>query len=623
MRRTNSSTWTTVAVVALALTFMALAHHQWIWLSQVSHAERERLEASFRASGQNFVLDLDREITRAFFYFQLGPPIEDRAERRAILIEQLKRWQANAPYPSLVGGVWIASWRTPAEAQVERWDKASGTFEEVATETMPAAVRRVLVGTTRHLSSDNSSKNPPVGIEPTLPSLWVPLEPPFYFARKRADGSYLEIAIVVLDREALAREVLPKMAEKSFGLSQARHVVVAVHGATPSDLVWSSDPTLPADQLVDAEISFRLLRLGRFDDLNGLIPVPRGRTLGPPAGDAAGNHDRHEAHARERVILRRHLFPPNRSDGPWRLVVLHRGGTLDQVVERNRHRNFGISSAILAVLGGGVAALALSARRARRLADQQLELVAGVTHELNTPLAAIRSAGQNLADGVIVDPEKVRRYGSLIQREGERLSGLVASALELAGIESGARPFAIEPLAIGEIVDAALADLDLVDLNLSLDGDGITIERDLPSDLPRALADREALRLALRNLFDNARKHAAEGGYLGIAARLETGGRGGRTGPRMGSSTGLRTESSVAITVSDRGAGIPAADRERIFEPFVRAEKTASGKVPGSGLGLALARRTIEAQGGTLTLEAPPPGTSGARFVVRLPAEGA
>ena len=88
------------------------------------------------------------------------------------------------------------------------------------------------------------------------------------------------------------------------------------------------------------------------------------------------------------------------------------------------------------------------AQRARRLARQQMEFVAGVTHELNTPLAAIRSAGQNLADGIVTDPAQVRRYGGLIEKEGGRLTALVAQVLDFAGIESGSRAYASEPLSV-------------------------------------------------------------------------------------------------------------------------------------------------------------------------------
>ena len=115
---------------------------------------------------------------------------------------------------------------------------------------------------------------------------------------------------------------------------------------------------------------------------------------------------------------------------------------------RVRTRNLAVGFGVLALLGATAVLLATGAQRARRLARQQMEFVAGVTHELNTPLAAIRSAGQNLADGIVTDPAQVRRYGGLIEKEGGRLTALVAQVLDFAGIESGSRAYASEPLSV-------------------------------------------------------------------------------------------------------------------------------------------------------------------------------
>ena len=216
--------------------------------------------------------------------------------------------------------------------------------------------------------------------------------------------------------------------------------------------------------------------------------------------------------------------------------------------------------------------MAFAAQRARRLARQQMELVAGVTHDLNTPLAAIRSAAQNLADGVVAAPEQVRRYGTLIEREGSRLSALVAKALELAGIQSGSRVYRPEPVALAEVVGEAL-DAS----RWALQEGGFAVEEDVPADLPPVRADRGALQMAVQNLVDNAVKHAAAGRWLGLRARA--------------------AGAWVTLTVEDRGPGIRPEDRPHLFEPFFRGP-AAAGPVPGSGLGLSLVRQVVEAQGG-------------------------
>ena len=142
-----------------------------------------------------------------------------------------------------------------------------------------------------------------------------------------------------------------------------------------------------------------------------------------------------------------------------------------------------------------------------------MEFVAGVTHELNTPLAAIRSAGQNLADGIVKDPAQVRRYGGLIEKEGGRLTALVAQVLDFAGIESGSRAYASEPLEV-----APLVDLVLRDHRLALEQAGMTVEADLAPDLPPVRGDAAALRRALDNVVANAVKFAASGRWLAVRA---------------------------------------------------------------------------------------------------------
>src|SRR5439155_4948400 len=124
--------------------------------------------------------------------------------------------------------------------------------------------------------------------------------------------------------------------------------------------------------------------------------------------------------------------PPER----WRIVVRRHAGPLTERVSAARRSNLMVSGAILAVLTIAVLTLALPVRPADRLRAQQFDFVAGITHELNTPLAALTSAGQNLADGIISSDLRVVRYGAMIAREARRLSDLVAQVLEFAGLQA-------------------------------------------------------------------------------------------------------------------------------------------------------------------------------------------
>ena len=126
-----------------------------------------------------------------------------------------------------------------------------------------------------------------------------------------------------------------------------------------------------------------------------------------------------------------------REHGLFELRLKHREGSLEAAVNNNRLRNLGISFGVLILLGASIVFLLLSTNRARRLAQQQLEFVAGISHELRTPLAVLKSAGENLADGVIQEKDHTRKYGELIKNEVMRLSEMVEKALAYAGIQSG------------------------------------------------------------------------------------------------------------------------------------------------------------------------------------------
>jgi signal transduction histidine kinase len=277
----------------------------------------------------------------------------------------------------------------------------------------------------------------------------------------------------------------------------------------------------------------------------------------------------------------------------WRLLVIHPSGSLESAVKAARRRNLIVSSSILAVLGASMGLLVFSTRRAQELARQQMEFVAAVSHELRTPLAVIRSAGENLADGVVRDEEQIRKYGDLVRNEGRRLTEMVEQILEFAGIESGQRGFALRPVALSAMLH------EIVDSSRSLiDAAGIQVEYNIADRLPPVLGDEAALRRAFQNLVANAVKYGAAGAWIGVRARQS-----GR---------------DVLVTIADRGIGIAPADQARIFEPFYRAPEVIAAQIQGAGLGLSLVKRIVEAHGGRIAVQSAQ--GSGSEFTVVLPA---
>jgi signal transduction histidine kinase len=268
-----------------------------------------------------------------------------------------------------------------------------------------------------------------------------------------------------------------------------------------------------------------------------------------------------------------------------------------------RTRNFVLSSGILALLAAAIGLIVVSARRADRLARQQLEFVAAVSHELRTPVSVIGAAAGNLADGVVGEPARVKKYGETIRGEARRLAETVERVLQLAGIAAGrasASRVAISiPTLVDDAIDASRAEIERA---------GATIEvsvapelRNQPTDpggVQQVIGDGAALRSAIQNLISNAIKYGGSQPWVRVSAKP--------AGPRV-----------TRIVVEDRGLGIAAEDRKHVFEPFYRGREAVSRQIQGSGLGLHLVRRIVEAHGGSVSVQSEP--NHGSTFTVELP----
>src|SRR5205085_8383225 len=289
-------------------------------------------------------------------------------------------------------------------------------------------------------------------------------------------------------------------------------------------------------------------------------------------------------------------FHADASPGPsWRLAARHRAGSLDAEVSQTRRRNLALNFGIFLLLGGSITMMVLATQRARRLARQQMEFVANITHELRTPLSVIHSASYNLASGVVGQPARVREYGAMIQSEARRLSAQVEQALSFAGVEASRKRYDFQPVRVAEVVERAMSDCAPA---FAEAGWRVEYEKDEPA--PAVLADAQALESAVKNLLYNALKYADAGKRLRVAVRAH------RSGKR----------SEAQITVADRGPGVAAKDLPHLFEPFYRGAAVLASTTPGAGLGLSIVRKHVRAHRGRVTVTS----DSGASFTIHLPA---
>ena len=228
----------------------------------------------------------------------------------------------------------------------------------------------------------------------------------------------------------------------------------------------------------------------------------------------------------------------------------------------------------------------------RRIEAVRRDFVANASHELKTPLTAIRGFAERLADAELPDATAKHAVEAIVGN-AKRLGALVEDLLELSRIESGSVPLRAEPIAAGELVQRLLRELDPRLRAGELESE-ITIE-----GAGRVIADRSALEQVLANLLDNAIKYTPAGGRVAVQVRPAP-------------------EARVRIEVEDSGLGIPRKDLPRIFERFYRVDPGRSRALGGTGLGLAIVKHLVQAMGGQVGVESQL--GDGSRFWVELPA---
>lgn len=214
----------------------------------------------------------------------------------------------------------------------------------------------------------------------------------------------------------------------------------------------------------------------------------------------------------------------------------------------------------------------------RRLETVRREFVANVSHELKTPLTAIKGYVDTLLDGALEDPKHNREFLQIIAEHTRHLALLIDDVLDLSAIEAKRMKFNFEPVSIHEIADRLIKGLAPM-----AKAKPVTIDNQLSPELPKVRADRDKLAQILMNLLDNAIKFNRPNGTIELSA-FEQG-------------------SSLLITIRDSGLGIAENDLPRIFERFYRADKAHSHDVAGTGLGLAIVKHLAEAHQGAITAQ--------------------
>lgn len=231
--------------------------------------------------------------------------------------------------------------------------------------------------------------------------------------------------------------------------------------------------------------------------------------------------------------------------------------------------------------------------RLRRLETVRRDFVSNISHELRTPMAALKALVDTLRDGALQDPPAAQRFLDRMDIEVDALTQMVQELLQLSRIESGRAPIRLEPVAVPDVVIPSIERL-----RPQAERAGLDLSVDIPSDLPHLLADIDRIQQVVANVVHNAIKFTPPGGRIDVSAReLWATDREQETWTAIGLESGtLPPGGWVLVQVEDTGVGIPADDLARIFERFYKADQARSGG--GTGLGLAIAKHIVQAHNG-------------------------
>ena len=540
-----------VLAIVSALSLVALAGLQYRWVAQLGASERALLDASIERGLRNFREEFNGELSNL-----VGRTMRGTERSPEAFAERFQSAASSIQHPRMVRALYL----TASGIQLTR---VAGSGTEIVE--WPVYLRPLF---DQLKQPDDGppprpfwNENPPAIALPRSPGPphhpgeEGPLPPPF---REDRDGRQPprndqpgQWVIFEFDPDYIFNRMMPDLIAKHFGPGYQVEVVSALD---QSHALFGSAIDHP-----DAGTGFFELRIER----------PEQREGGPPQEPPQ---------------------PPQFETPRWQLRVKHQSGSLDREVAGARQRNLAVTSALLLLMALSITALFIWLRRAEELNRMQLDFVAGVSHELRTPLSVIRSAGENLADGV-VGMDKVRHYGALVRDEGKRLSSMVEQILRFAGVESGRAPYTFTPVSPSALIARAVEDSGNA-------LDGVNVEQQIAPGLPNVMVDAASISHCLQNLLGNAIKYG-DGKWVKLEA--------------------LRKGDFVELAVTDRGPGIDPADQRYIFDPFFRGKKAIDDQVHGLGIGLSLVKRVAEAHGGRADVRNVPRG--GALFSLLIPLE--
>src|ERR1700691_2084787 len=475
-----------IAVIVMIAVVSVLAVYQYRWTGEISRTEQARLRNSLATSVRNFDQEFSYDFQQLCESFEIDPEAEPSAIESHVAREQAS-WTRTSAHAELVKSLYIWRIGSSKAATLESFDPSDNRFHEAKFPSELESLHRFLTGRAEFFSrtiDDREAVYYPWTFFGDAPAMVRPIFEIAPSGRDSISGVHaVGILIVVLNREYLDREYFPDLVDRHFGASGQRSFVVSVRTAKPPyQTIYLSDakPSIAAST-ADAAVN--------LFDLVGEEARRRGHP--PLQASAAGEQ--------------------------WQLVAQHPAGSLEEAVASWRRRNLAINLGLLAILAGSMALIFSGARRSKALARMQMEFVAGVSHELCTPLAVINTAAENLADGVVENYKQMQEYGGLIRGQRRRLERLVDEVLLFTAGRFGLSGYELEAVEVAPIVSQSLFTSEA-----TLQDAGFTIAKEIDEKLPPIVADSSAVITCIENVVSNAMKYSNSSKWIAIRAYEST-----------------------------------------------------------------------------------------------------
>lgn len=596
---------------------IVLATLQYKWLGQISSAERVRLESRLKDDTKRFTEDFNREIQKIYYTFQIDAETFDSNNQNAF-IKSFAYWKTQTENPELIKDIYF--YNSQNDSEIQRFDKSKNRFE---TTEWTKEIKEIT-------SKLNSGKQF-IPILEDQTALAIPVykkgdhvEEMIIQARdiqtqKIKTKSELKIPdkygvlIVFLDKQTIENKIIPALVAKYFSGNDGVNYKISITDSNEGQIyqnhqtkITSVDSTAKLFNLTPNDVFF----FSR--DMNEKIADAKMKTQAnvifnqrntisteniSENVDTVDKKDEVVSINLQRVDGGKPRIAVFESrgkigEGIWTLNIQHIAGSLDQFIINTRNKNLAISFGILTLLAISMILILISSQRMKNLAQKQLDFVSSVSHEFRTPLAVIYSAGENLSDGVIGEREKVSSYGTLIKREGKKLSGMVEQILDFAGANSGKRKYDFREADIHSILTKAIEECSSI-----IEEKNFILEKNFTEDLPKISADANAITQAVQNLINNSLKYSNGNKWIKVSAAQVNG--------------------KIEIAVQDKGIGIKDNDLKQVFEPFYRSKSVVDEQISGNGLGLSLVKKILDDHGGNISVQSEL--GKGSTFVIHLP----